>query len=529
VFELDIRTLRSDAYVDVSPRPVTVTEHSGPDPARVAEKGTRIRLRELKFQTIRNPEPFARSMARRFNLAAQADDFAVTINGLPLPEDVEPFPVEFDFPRDYLPDERPTGLTIASDWGRETLTDGNTIEWRMRFANTPIGAEEFRGVSVFCGVKIAQNPFFFNLSGGLGGQHGQQYLTGKGIANYLDRLSEDVITTERQRINWEERDAAVLLEWGQGRLKELLVIWKERRAQEKLERLDARVEPFAQRLDRLPPTERRTVRTALVRIAQVEAIDEEQFAGLAQAILTAWEGGRLRGLIDDISRMDQLEEGALVRLLAEAQVIGALHLAEIVDARVGIIKGLERRIGAGELENAVRDYIAVNPWLIGPKWETFRREISLNSFVEDALEETGISRDPDWAGRMDLVLRSGEQLLVIEFMRPGLTIDRDHLARFRHYVQVLRTRLTASSQLDIHQVTGLLVADRLNKRADILLEIDSLRRDDMYCQEWAALLGEAKAKWEEFMDAVAEGAPDDPRVQALRADASGEEPEVADA
>ncbi|MEG3163153.1 hypothetical protein U1701_00950 [Sphingomonas sp. PB2P19] len=49
-------------------------------------------------------------------------------------------------------------------------------------------------------------------------------------------------------------------------------------------------------------------------------------------------------MIDDIARMDQLEEGALIHLLAESHVIGALHMAEIVEARVGIIRGLERRI-----------------------------------------------------------------------------------------------------------------------------------------------------------------------------------------
>lgn len=516
VFELDIRELRSDSYVDVSPRPVRMIEHQDPDPNRVPDQGTVIRLRELKLHTVRSPEPFAKSMARRFNLASQSSNFSVTVNDISLPEDVEPFPVQFDFPTDYEAGERPAGVTMSGGWGQETLRDGNTIRWRIRFSDTPINAEEFRGVSIFCGVKIAQNPFFFNLSGGLGGQHGQQYLTGKVEADYLDRLSEDVITTERQRINWEERYAAALLSWGQQRLKELLVIWKERRAREKVSRLDARVEPFSERLNRLPPSERATIRTALVRIAQVEAIDDSQFAGLASAVLTAWEGGRLRGLIDDISRMDQLEEGALIRLLAEAHVIGALHMAEIVDARVGIIRGLERRIAANELENAVRDFIAGNPWLIGPKWETFRRETSLNVFVQDALEESGIARDPDWAGRMDLVLRSGEQLLVVEFMRPGLTVDRDHLNRFRAYIQVLRSRLAANTNAGIRQATGLLVADNLSKRPDILLDIESLRRDDMYSQEWASLLSDAQAQWEDFMDAIADGVPDDPRVQALR-------------
>lgn len=176
VFELNIRNLRSDAYVDVSPRPVTVVEYASSDAGRAAEHGTIIRLRALKLQTVRTPEPFARSMARRFNLASQADDFTVTVNGHALPEDVEPFGVEFDFPRDYDLTERPEGLAVVNDWGHETLPNGNTIQWRIRFANTPIGNEEFRGVSVFCGVKIAQNPFFFNLAGGLGGQHGNHIL-----------------------------------------------------------------------------------------------------------------------------------------------------------------------------------------------------------------------------------------------------------------------------------------------------------------------------------------------------------------
>ncbi|MGK6321371.1 ATP-binding protein [Sphingomonas sp. DT-204] len=520
VFELDIRELRSDSYVDVTPRPVTMIDHDDADPTRTAQQGTTIRLRQLKLRTVRGAEAFAKHMARRFNLASQAADFVVTVNGFPLPEDVEPFPVQFDFPSDYEDGERPDGMTVSGGWGTETLPDGNTVRWRIRFSNTPIGAEEFRGVSVFCGVKIAQNPFFFNLSGGLGGQHGQQYLTGKVEADYLDRLSEDVITTERQRINWEEQDAAALLAWGQERLKQLLVIWKDRRARDKVSRLDARVEPFSDRLNRLPPSERDTIRKALVRIAQVEAIDDAQFGNLAGAVLTAWEGGRLHGLIDDISRMDQLEEGALIHLLAEAHVIGALHMAEIVDTRVGIIRGLERRIVDRELENAVRDFIAGNPWLIGPKWETFRIETSLNTFVAEALEQSQIDRDPDWTGRMDLVLRSGDQLLVVEFMRPGLTVDRDHLNRFRQYIQILRARLAGNTQLAIRQVTGLLVADNLSKRPDIMLEIESLGRDDMFCQEWRSLLASARAQWEDFMDAVADGAPDDPRVQALRSSAT---------
>jgi hypothetical protein len=43
---------------------------------------------------------------------------------------------------------------------------------------------------VYCGVKLAQVPFFFQLSGGLAGQHGQQYMTSRVKAVYLDHAPQ---------------------------------------------------------------------------------------------------------------------------------------------------------------------------------------------------------------------------------------------------------------------------------------------------------------------------------------------------
>lgn len=52
-------------------------------------------------------------------------------------------------------------------------------------------------------------------------------------------------------------------------------------------------------------------------------------------------------------------------------------------------------------------------------------------------------RDVDWNARVDLVLSAGSTLLIIEFMRPGLTINWDHLVRFERYVLILRERAEA--------------------------------------------------------------------------------------
>lgn len=512
--------LRSDEFVSSEDKEIEVTAAEGPDHARKASAGTTVRLKSLVITRRLLPEPFVWSMARRFLLAQQAANFSVTVNGLNLPEQAAPIgnDIEFVFPTEYHNDERPDGLTINADgWGLETLTDGEEIEWQIKFTEKPIGEEELRGIAVYCGVKLAQAPFFFLLSGGLAGQHGQQYLTGRVKADYLDHLDADIITTERQRINWEGEAAARLLKWGQERLKQLLALWQQRRAERKMLSLESRLSNFATRIKRLKPSEAKTVERALLRLAGIPAIDQPQFEELASAVLTAWEGGRLRDIIEQVSRMENMSAEVLVGVLTEHQVLTALHVAEAVKLKVDVVDGLRRRIEARELENAVRDYIAANPWLISPRWETFQVERRIGALVADALRELGIKDDVAWEGRVDLTLSSGSQLLILEFMRPGLSVDRNHIDRFQRYVDTLRTRVTANSTFEFRDVSGLLVADKLHRRPEDQVLLERMARDGMYCEEWRVLLDKAEAQWKDFLIALTQRAPDDDRIRALSA------------
>ncbi len=210
-----------------------------------------------------------------------------------------------------------------------------------------------------------------------------------------------------------------------------------------------------------------------------------------------------------------MDADVLVSVLSEHQVLTALHIAEAVKLKLDVVDGLRRRIAARELENAVRDYIAANPWLISPEWETFRIERRSGHLVVDALGESGIGDDADWDGRVDLALSSGAQLLILEFMRPGLTVNRDHMDRFQRYIDILRARVGPNTDLGFRDITGLLVADKLHRRPEDQKAIERMAADGMYCSEWRVLLDRAEAQWKEFLFALAARAPDDDRVKAL--------------
>ena len=515
VFEMDINKLRTDSFVEKKGGDVDVIDYVGPSDARKPQHGTSVILKSLKLGRAIPLVQFAKSMARRFLLHQQVADFKIFVNDKPLPESEELAHVQFKFPQDYKADEKPEGLSIADGWGEETLPNGRRIKWRVFFYEDTIDEDELRGITVFSHGKLAQTPFFFLLSGGLGGQHGQAYISGRVRADYLDELSDDILATDRQGIRWEHEEARPLIEWGQARVKQLLRIWKERRAEEKQRQLEEKLEGFAARLNKLPTHERKTVRSAVLKVASISTLTRAQFEELGSAILTAWEHGRLHELISDISISDDMTTEQFLDLLMEADVLAALNVAEAVRTKLDVIRGLRRRIEKRELESAVRDYIAKKPWLLEPKWETFKVETSVKWILDEAAKSVGLTAD-EYKGRVDLALRSGKELLVVEFVRPGKKVDWDHLDRCTHYVRYITSRVKVQTALGIKDVEGLIVADELDKAPDVETQIVELAKTGIRALECHTLLGQSESGWKEFLDILVDRAPEDDRFKSLK-------------
>lgn len=511
-FELDLLNIRKgDSYVSTSDLEIDVINH---ELSSSKSHGTEIILRDLKIAKRIPENQFSESLARRFSINSTADEFCIKLNDQEIVEANDISTVEMSFPKD-LPDHDKTnrGLSIDSDgYGEESLPSGKKVSWKINFYKELVKNEEISGVTIFAHKKLAQRPFLFNITGGTASQAGPEYMSGKVIADWVDEFGEDVISTERQRLNWDHPEIAELQEWGQGLIRRLLSIWKDKRTEKKMKALEDKVSTFAQRIDDLG-SEGKVVKNALKKLAQIEKLSEAQFVDMGNAVLLAWEQGRLRELINEISNSSDLNEAGLLELLTEANAITALHTAETVKAKLIAIEGLEKRIINKELENAVRDYIAKNPWLISPRWETFAKEKSVDNICQQAGAQA--LGDDAFTGRVDLILSSDKQLLLLEFMRPGITLDRDHIDRFNEYIDIIEEQVLANSALGFDRISGYLIADNLTKRVGMGKAIQSMKSRDRYAMTWPTLISQAKHQWRDFLDHVKLRAPDDKRVQAV--------------
>ena len=159
-------------------------------------------------------------------------------------------------------------------------------------------------------------------------------------------------------------ETAPLLSWGQQKIRDLLDRWGGIRAGNKMKKLEDRTSGFAERLDKIPQHERRTVKNVLARLAGLSTVGQKGCNEMAESILASWEGGRLRELWSDIAERGQFSESDLLGILIETDVVSALNVAEAVKARLYAVSELESRTGKKGMENAIRNHLASNPWII---------------------------------------------------------------------------------------------------------------------------------------------------------------------
>ena len=513
-FEMDInRILEFDAR-DSNEKPIAVRNYESENDQKKNEHGTTIILSGIDTGSIKI-DNFITELSRRFLLTQFYDDFSIKVNGSDLPDSFSE-EMEFVFPRDLSEEEKSElGVSgIEGEWAKEGF-EGNEIKWRIGFYEEPIQVEELRGISIFVKGKLAQKPFYFDLSGGISGQFGLEYMTGQIQMDFIDEGDNDLIATERQRINLQTDLGKKIRGWGIEKIKLLSSIWKARRSERRIQELNDKISGFRDRLDALPKTERKTVETVLKKIATFPRLGQRRYQDWCNDILTSWEKGRLKDLITEMSETDDLDEQKFLDVLSESGVLTALNIAESIKTKIVTIGELKQRVESKQLENSVRDFIYDNPWLIHPQWETFKKERSVLKLIKD-IGKKHLNLE-DFKGRVDLALSSGSDLLIVEFMRPSLKINLDHLDRVNHYVTAIRNAINRETG---NQITSLknafIIADDILRGDELVSSrIHQLRNDGILVLSWQGLIEQALKQWEEHLELLKNRFPEDKRIQGL--------------
>ena len=503
-FQMDFEKLtESSNFADVK----------GYSPKKLSDDGkntdedpeTIVTLSRLKITRAIDEAKFRTSIARR--LLVLNEEFTVHVNGGPISR--KEIPLQFRFPRNH------------GDWEYETLEEGEEFKfrWWAGFSENTIPDEESRGFVIYVRGKLAQTPWFFDLSGGVWGQHGLQYLTGEVEADFLDE-SVDLIATGRAAVRWEEPVAAPLKEWGRKKVKELLGEWSEQRRKAKIE--SPKIKALLEQAEKLPKRDKKIFIKVVDRICAIPQLDkDEEGKEIADDLVEfAYNALTNRSFLNAIKQLNSASHEDIKKfdeVLSEWDVIEAVNTAYLVKGRREIIHKFKQMIDDKAPEKPdMQNYLKDHPWLINPKWSMLKHEARLDTIVQEYIEEGTASEGG--MRRVDFFcLGDSQTAYIVEVKRPGASVGKNEIRQLEDYVSHLQNDLQQQSTSSSHRiavVSGLLIAEKIQPEGQ--QHMDKLKEGFLEFRTWKNLMFEADNLHRELFQHIKDRAPqDDPRIKDL--------------
>lgn len=468
------------------------------------EQSTTVTLSQLKIVRTIDEEQFRKSLARR--LLVLDEDFTIYVNGKAVTRQEIPF--QFRFPD-------------AGEWQTANIGSGKQIKWWAGFCKEPISNQEQRGFVVYARGKLAQTPWFFDLSGGIYGQHGMQYLTGEVQADFIDERV-DLIATDRGTIRWEDPSAAPLKEWGRDKVKELLEAWTDRRRRAKI--TTPKIVRYLEQAKKLPRKESKAFKAVVNSICSIPHLDkDEEGKDMADEFVEfAYNAMTNRSFLETIRRLNTAAVEDIERfseILSEWDIIEAVNTAHLVKGRVEIIRKFKQMIDDEVPEKPdMQDYLKEHPWLIDPKWTMLAHERSLDRLIREQFKFSP-SGESEGRQRLDFFcLADSQTSYVVEVKRPGSIVGQKEFDKLRDYVFFLRGELQKQStdgEYNTAEVKGMLIADRVRQGEEEYLKMATAAGVFDF-RTWNNLLTTTERMHDKFFGVVKERAPaDDPRMKEL--------------
>jgi hypothetical protein len=458
--------------------------------------GTTVKMEVLKHKTAIDVLKLRMSLARRFSRTVKGE-MRIVVNGYELPDPTPP--LDFRHP--------------IEDVIQESLHDGQNVKYWYGFAQNIIHDRELRGFTILVNGKVAQAPpYFFEVEATASGQHSTKYVIGEIEADFIDTGTDDegdLVSTDRQEIDWEAEGVHGLREWGQKLARRVLADCAEFRGKKTKDEV-LKDPDLAKRISRLDKGSQKEINRFLVILGNRDD-DKVRSLELADALVRAYEFRQFHDVIEDIEKAadDPNRLAEMLRQLSDWKVLESRAILEIIKGRLDILDKFHRMLCNNAPETAsarspenMHDLLAANPWLLNPEWQVLAEEKKITT----QLREWGKKDFPEYDGRYDFLALSREGLLVvIEIKRPDHPAEMDELNRLTVYAEHLSKAHSGTIQMVFICGSDPNITEASRKRFGEM--------EDYEIRYWNQLFDRTRQVYHHYR-AVLEGAVSDPSFKA---------------
>jgi len=498
--------------------------------------GTLILLQNLTFSSKGWSKLLKAHLANRLVPALVQSDFTVSV-------DDELIDLQKELPSHSL------RLPEDKDFEISSLPNGKDVQWKVLIVDLKRYKEKFgeawtqerSGVSVYAHGKIAQDrPFFFGLTGR---EIYSRYLYGVVVADWIDELDEDVISTDRVSVNWEHPDLVTLRDEGRKLVRQWANAAQKYLQDSNRKKVDKKVQEKLRKIpsqykDKFSIGEVKEMASTILSLdpsASIDKVVEITFSAVAH--IPSWD--LLKGLVQRVQEGEMSGE-VFEQIVFDLRFFENVNLAQVIARRLQVMLALKDLIdrGAREVEpgegdkitevRSMHQLIENNPWLLDLRWAAVADELppqlspkALES-VEKRLKE-GYGEDvyefENWRQigekAIDFFLLHVTEfenvIIIVEIKRANKSLTKRDHRQLEDYLDEITEVLSKHPGTSGWKLKGVLIGGSIGPQLGT--HFQSNEYPNIQTTTWEDLLLDAKKSHQEFLTALAMRLHDDPRLK----------------
>lgn len=444
-FVMNVNDIREAANQEKDYEPIVLK--SNELPKQLEHNGTIIILEELKRERIQEHN-IKTNLARRFSVIGGQNNFKVFVNNEEIGVEDRNYFKKLDYIW-YFGEESKFFLDLCSanieSTQLEESFDNYVVSGWIGSAKESNSLQEginnLNKISILIRGKLAQEDILSEFR--IGGLY-TKFLIGEINADFLDTDdSEDITTSNRQKIREDDPRYIALKDFIK---KQLNIIgeqrqkFKEKQGKEEILK-NAIVKEWYNSLEKAI---QKRADKLFGRINQISSNESDKKTLIKHGVL-AFENMKMRYALDSLDRVNDDNLGEFLEIFDNYKDIEASAYYDITKGRLEIIKSLDDKLKANELEKVLQEHIFNNLWLLDPSWERGTENAQMEEVVQFI---AGEESEEIKKGRIDIHYRqAANKHIIIELKRASVTPEFSQITKqLNKYKKALKDKLKQISK-----------------------------------------------------------------------------------
>ena len=428
-FIMDLLEIKSSKKESYSPKIITKDE------ATDKTNGTTLKLKKIRRKSGFNLEGIALSLSKKFLIFGQMNvslchnktNRITVTNKLKFAK----FQKQFSW---HFPDKK-----YDANYEFSKFVKGKIIT-----LETPVKDTEMRGVYLTSRGKIVNTASFYGLRDT---DQFHSYVTGYLEVDFIDDFKEDVISTDRQSLNWEHEKTRELQEYLQKTIRKIGNEWKRNRSELKKENIKQEKKLDINKWQNELPTFERDLSNKIINpVLENSNIDVSESTEIISNVIDKFDNTTFKeyaSRIADISRPEDIPN--LLKLMEEWKSIESKQFKDLAYSRIEVINKFEEYIDTDTKEvPTLHNFLKKFSWLLDPRILEFKDEVKYSQILKEHFPEDKLQ---ECDRRIDFLCSNalGEILYVIEIKRSKYKIDEKALEQAFSYGAFLQDKFSSES------------------------------------------------------------------------------------